>query len=135
MILPLIKRSIKFFNFTDSLLNQLSPMIRKCLGREENYDLRMDTVLVRYYLTIHQSLSFDLPMFSNPQSIIIPLIRFIHPYTPLSIHLHVLFIHLLLYLSTQSVNWSRSSILWSTILYISICTIVTSVGIRYNVPC
>ena len=53
MILPLIKRSIKFFNFTDSLLNQLSPMIRKCLGREENYDLRMDTVLVRYYVTIH----------------------------------------------------------------------------------
>lgn len=135
MILPLIKRSIKFFNFTDSLLNQLSPMIRKCLGREENYDLRMDTVLVRYYMTICQSLSFDLPMFSNPHSIIIPLIHFIHPYTALSIHLHVLFIHLLLYLSIQPVNWSRSSILWSTILYISICTIVTSVGVRYNVPC
>ena len=30
----------------DSLVQQLCPMIRRCLGKEENYDLRMDTALV-----------------------------------------------------------------------------------------
>lgn len=33
---------------TDSLVSQLCPMVRKCLGKEENYDLRMDTVMVRF---------------------------------------------------------------------------------------
>ena len=29
-----------------NLLSQLCPMIKRCLGKDENYDLRMDTVLV-----------------------------------------------------------------------------------------
>ena len=31
----------------DVLLQQLCPTVKRCLGREENYDLRMDTTLVR----------------------------------------------------------------------------------------
>ena len=30
----------------DSLISQLCPMMKRCLGKEENYDLRMDTALV-----------------------------------------------------------------------------------------
>ncbi|XP_019861594.1 PREDICTED: serine/threonine-protein phosphatase 4 regulatory subunit 1-like, partial [Amphimedon queenslandica] len=30
----------------NSLVSQLCPMVRKCLGKEETYDLRMDTVML-----------------------------------------------------------------------------------------
>ena len=35
----------------DSLVRQICPMIRRCLRKEENYDLRMDTALVRLPFT------------------------------------------------------------------------------------
>ena len=34
---------------TDVLLTQLCPTVKRCLGRDENYDLRMDTALVNNY--------------------------------------------------------------------------------------
>ena len=32
---------------TEDLLEKLFPVIKRCLGRDENYDLRMDTAMVR----------------------------------------------------------------------------------------
>ena len=60
------------YHYIDSLISQLCPMMKRCLGKEENYDLRMDTALVSshvgpsIYPLIHISiymymcLSFDL---------------------------------------------------------------------------
>ena len=37
--------------YADTLLQQLCPTVKRCLGRDENYDLRMDTALVRVFET------------------------------------------------------------------------------------
>ena len=37
------------FLLLDVLLQQLCPTVKRCLGRDENYDLRMDTALVNSY--------------------------------------------------------------------------------------
>ena len=32
---------------SDDMLEKLFPVIKRCLGRDENYDLRMDAAMVR----------------------------------------------------------------------------------------
>ncbi len=44
--MELLVFDLSFDDFSGDLLERLFPIIKRCLGRDENYDLRMDAAIV-----------------------------------------------------------------------------------------